>query len=98
MTMHNASKTHSYELCENAIKLNSIWYEAVIELSSIYKVTYKQTLSDKIFKANTHALILYIKDNGYYKIKLKYIKEDINELVNDIMEKALLARAKNKST
>ena len=92
--MKAAQKNHGYTLYKNAIKVNSLWYDTVVDLSTIYKVAPKKTLFDKMLKRGTNSLVIYFKDGGYFKIKLFHINEDVNKLIDEIMALSLEAKSK----
>ena len=90
-----AKKNHGYTLYSNALAVNSLWYDTTVDISKVYKVVPKKTLLDKMTK-RTNSLEIYFKDGGYYKIKLYHISEDIGELISEIMQRSLEARAENQ--
>ena len=91
VTFFKAQK-NSFEISSNAISIKTAWFDGVIKLNCIYKITPKQTLFDKMMKRNNYTLTIYFNDNGYFKIKIYNIKENVNELINLIMHLSIKTR------
>ena len=75
---------HQCIIYENAIRINSIWFEINVELSRIYEINTKESILDKIFKINTKSLEFKIYGSRRKKFTLHFIEEDIFKLKQEL--------------
>ena len=85
LTIIRAKYRYKYEIYTDKIKIYSLWVDREIPIENIFMTTQKESIWDKIFKTNTHSLVLYVKDMKKDKIVLPFIKEDISKLNDEIL-------------
>lgn len=82
-------KMKSYHKCaiyQNALVVNSIWMNIVIDLKNIYDIKIKKSLLDNLFITNTYSMEFYITNQKRRKFTLFFVEEDAQALKNEILE------------
>lgn len=77
---------HKCALYENAIVVNSIWFNIVVDLKNIYDIKIKESILDKAFKINTLSMELYLINSKRKKFTIHFIEEDTEKLKAEIFE------------
>lgn len=75
---------HKCELYENAISINSIWFNLNVELKDICEMQVKESRLDKIFKLGTKSLEVKILNRKRKKFIIHFIEEDAVKLKQEI--------------
>ena len=95
LSFRTYQKTKVFHRCTihtNAIVINSIWFNRVIELKNIYELNVKTSFLDKIFKLNTNSLEVKIMNNKRKKFTIHFIEENAvkvkQKIINLIDENA----------
>ena len=87
---------HKCELYDNAIVMNSIWFNLKVDFKDIYEMNVKESVLDKIFKINTKSLEVKIKNLRRHKFTIHFIEENVVQLKQEIT--ILIDRYENKKT
>lgn len=83
--MYIDTKTfHKCELYDNAIVVNSIWFNMKVEFKDIYEMNVKESVLDKIFKINTKSLEVKIMNRRRHKFTIHFIEENAVQLKQEI--------------
>lgn len=80
----NTKVFHKCELYDNAIVMNSIWFNLKVELKDIYEMEVKESRLDKIFKLNTKSLQVKILGHKRKNFIIHFIEEDAIKLKQEI--------------
>ena len=75
---------HKCEIYDNAIAVNSIWFNMNIELKDIYEMRVKESVLDKMFKLNTKSLEMKILCHRRKKFTIHFIEENAVKLKQEI--------------
>ena len=75
---------HKCELYDNAIVINSIWFNIKVEFKDIYEMNVKESVPDKIFKLNTKSLEVKILGHRRKKFTIHFIEENAVKLKQEI--------------
>ena len=76
---------HKCAIYNNAIVVNSIWFNIVVDFKNIYDIKIKESNLDKMFNTNTHSMTLYLINGKRKKFTIHFIEEDVEELKNEIL-------------
>ncbi len=76
---------HRCTLHKNAIVINSIWFNRIVELKNIYELNVKKSFLDKMFKLNTNSLEVKIMNNRRKKFTIHFIEENPVKLKQKII-------------
>lgn len=79
-TFLKAKNIKKYELYENVLVVNSLWKNALIDLSKVIKIQSKNYKHSSDFKTVTFTLQSVYPQ----KISLHFVKEDVENLINEI--------------
>lgn len=79
-TFLKAKNIKKYELYENVLVVNSLWKNALIDLSKVIKIQSKNYKHSSDFKTVTFTLQSVYPQ----KISLHFVKEDVEKLINEI--------------
>jgi len=85
-TFQQTKVFHRCALYKNAIVINSIWFNRVVELKNIYELRVKISILDKIFKLNTNSLEVKIMNNKRKKFTIHFIEENAVRLKQKIID------------
>ena len=98
LTYVESKKDTKYEIYSNKIVCESMVYTGEIDLSKVYIVKTKKTLTEKIFKKPASRVLIYSKAEDIFKnvYSLNFIKEDAEKLSDEIMRLAIKAREKTE--
>ncbi len=80
----NTKTFHKCELYDNAIAMNSIWFNFKVEFKDIYEMNVKESVLDKIFKINTKSLEVKIMNRRRHKFTIHFIEENAVQLKQEI--------------
>lgn len=83
---HSTKVFHKCTLYTNAIVMNSIWFNCVVELKNIYELRVKISILDKMFKLNTKSLEVKIMNNRRKKFTIHFIEENAIKLKQKIID------------
>jgi hypothetical protein len=72
------------ELYDNALVMNSIWFNFKVEFKYIYEMRVKVSALDKFFKLNTKSLEIKILGHKRKKFTLHFIEENAVNLKHEI--------------
>lgn len=75
---------HKCELYDNALVINSIWFNFKVELKNIYEMRVKVSVLDKFFKLNTKSLEVKILGSRRKKFTIHFIEENAVNLKQEI--------------
>ena len=75
---------HKCEIYENAISMNSIWFNLNVELKDICEMKVRESRLDKIFKLGTKSLDVKILGHKRKKFVIHFIEEDAVKLKQEI--------------
>lgn len=82
----DAKTFHNCELYDNAVVINSIWFNIKVELKDIYEMRVKTSVLDKIFKINTKSLEVKILNRRRKKFTIHFIEENAVKLKQEIIQ------------
>lgn len=88
LSFRTYQKTKVFHRCvlhRNAIVINSIWFNRIVELKNIYELRVKKSVLDKIFKLNTYSLEVKIMNNRRKKFTIHFIEENAVKLKQKII-------------
>lgn len=77
---------HRCKLYDNAIVINSIWFNLIVGLNEICELNVKETFLDKIFKLNTKSLEVKIIGRRRRKFTIHFIEESVVKLKAEILK------------
>ena len=77
---------HKCELYNNALVINSIWFNIVVDLKDICEIKVKESMLDKMFNIDTKSLEIRIVANRRKKFTLHFIEEDAEKLKWEILK------------
>ena len=77
---------HKCELYENALVINSIWFNIEVDLKDICEIKVKESFVDKLFKINTKSLEIKIIAHKRKKFTIHFIEEDCEKLKWEILK------------
>ncbi len=105
-TYRDIKNFHKCELYDNAIVINSIWFNLKVALKDIYEMNVKVSKLDKIFNLNTKSLEIKILGHKRKKFTIHFIeenavklKQEITMLIDRNQEENLVAESElNKKT
>ena len=83
-TFREQKRFHKCELFDNAISLNSIWFNLNIGYNEIYEMNVKVSTLDKIFHLNTKSLEVKIMGRRRKKFTIHFIEENAVKLKQEI--------------
>lgn len=75
---------HKCELYDNAIVINSIWFNIKVDLKTIYEMNVKESILDKMFKLNTKSLEVKMLGQRRKKFTIHFIEENAVKLKQKI--------------
>ena len=75
---------HKCDLFDNAISVNSIWFNIKIGYHEIYEMKVKVSVLDKLFKINTKSLEIRILGRKRSKFTIHFIEENAVKLKQEI--------------
>lgn len=79
---------HKCEIYDNALSVNSIWFNINIDVKDICEIKVKTSVLDKMFKLNTTSLEVKIINNRRKKFTIHFIEEDVEKLKWEILKLA----------
>lgn len=85
-TYRDIKEFHKCELYDNALVINSIWFNLIIDLKDVYELKVKTSKLDKIFKLNTQSLEVKLMNNRRKKFTIHFIEENAVKLKQKIIE------------
>ncbi len=85
-TYRNIKTFHTCTLYENALVINSIWFEITVDLKKIYELKVKRSFLDKIFRLDTHSLEVKMMNNRRKKFTIHFIEENAVKLKQKIIQ------------
>ena len=77
---------HKCELYDNAIVMNSIWFNLVVGLNEICELNIKESFLDKVFKINTKSLEVKLIGRKRKKFTIHFIEESVVKLKTEILK------------
>ena len=77
---------HKCELYDNALVVNSIWFNIKLDLKEICEIKVKESVLDKMFKIGTKSLEVKIINNKRKKFTIHFIEEDVEKLKWEILK------------
>lgn len=83
-TYRRQKRFHRCELFDNAISINSIWFNIKIGYHEIYEMRVKVSVLDKLFKINTKSLEIKILGRMRKKLTIHFIEENAVKLKQEI--------------
>ena len=98
LTYVESKKDTKYEIYPNKIVCESMVYTGEIDLSKVYIVKPRKTLTEKIFKKPASRVLIYSKAGDMFKTvySLNFVKEDTEKLSDEIMRLAIKVREKTE--
>ena len=87
-TYRDMKHFHKCELYDNALVVNSIWFNLKVDLKNICEIKVKESTLDKIFKLNTKSLEIHIISSRRKKFTIHFIEEDAENLKWEILKTA----------
>ena len=75
---------HKCELFDNAISINSIWFNLNIGYNEIYEMNVKESVLDRIFHLNTKSLEVKIMGRKRKKFTIHFVEENAIKLKQEI--------------
>lgn len=84
----NVKSFHKCELYDNALAINSIWFNINVDLKNICEIKVKVSFLDKLFKLNTKSLEIKIVACKRKHFTLHFIEEDAEKLKWEILKTA----------
>lgn len=98
-TYRDIKTFHKCELFDNAMAINSIWFNIKVAFKDICEIRVKESILDKIFKIDTKSLEIKIVGSRRKKFTIHFIEEDAEKLKWEILkyteEKPDIVIAKN---
>ncbi|MBQ9795598.1 MAG: hypothetical protein IJW36_01370 [Clostridia bacterium] len=85
-TYRNIKNFHKCELYDNALVINSIWFNLQVDLKNICEIKVKVSVLDKIFKLNTKSLEIHMVASRRKKFTIHFIEEDAEKLKWEILK------------
>ncbi|MBQ8615289.1 MAG: hypothetical protein IJ415_01820 [Clostridia bacterium] len=82
----NVKSFHKCELYDNALAINSIWFNINVDLKNICEIKVKESVLDKIFKINTKSLEIHMVASKRKKFTIHFIEEDAEKLKWEILK------------
>lgn len=79
---------HRCMLYDNALVVNSIWFNLKVDLKNICEIKVKASVLDKMFKLNTKSLEIHIIASRRKKFTIHFIEEDAEKLKWEILKLA----------
>lgn len=77
---------HKCELYDNALVVNSIWFNTIVDLKDVCEIKVKESFLDKLFKINTKSLQIKLVANRRKKFTIHFIEEDAEKLKWEILK------------
>lgn len=77
---------HKCELYDNALSINSIWFNINVDLKNICEIKVKESFLDKMFKINTKSLEIHMVAMRRKKFTIHFIEEDAEKLKWEILK------------
>lgn len=87
-TYRDIKSFHKCELYDNALVINSIWFNLKVDLKDICEIKVKTSILDKIFKIDTKSLEIHIIAHKRKRFTLHFIEEDAEKLKWEILKTA----------
>ncbi len=87
-TYRDVKSFHKCELYDNALVINSIWFNLKVDLKDICEIKVKESVLDRLFKINTKSLEVHIIANKRKKFTIHFIEEDAEKLKWEILKTA----------
>lgn len=75
---------HKCDIHENALVINSIWFNIVVDVSKIMEITPKKSILDNMFKLNTYSMEVKMINSKRKKFTIHFIEEDVNQLKTEL--------------
>ena len=85
-TYCNIKTFHKCELYDNALSINSIWFNINVDLKNICEIKVKVIRLDKMFKLDTKSLEIHIIGSRRKKFTIHFIEEDAEKLKWEILK------------
>ena len=85
-TYRDTKVFHKCELYDNALKINSIWFNINVDLKNICEIKVKVSALDKLFKLNTKSLEIHMVAMRRQKFTIHFIEEDAEKLKWEILK------------
>lgn len=79
---------HKCTIYDNALVVNSIWFNLKVDLKNICEIKAKESVLDRLFKINTKSLEVHIVASKRKKFTLHFIEEDVEKLKWEILKLA----------
>lgn len=95
ITIKNSPKMIKYTLYENALHVETISINHLIDLATIISVRAKSSLFDKMLKQANHTIVIHTNFKKINKIELYLINENVNELCKTILNQVEKAKEIN---
>ena len=83
-TYRDIKSFHKCELYDNAISINSIWFNFKVAFKDICEINVKESVLDKILKLKTKSLEVKIMDNKRTKFTIHFVEENALKLKHEI--------------
>ena len=77
---------HRCELYDNALVINSIWFNIKVDLKNICEIKVKESVLDKMFKIGTKSLEIHMVAMRRKKFTIHFIEEDAEKLKWEILK------------
>ena len=87
-TYRDVKSFHKCELYDNALVINSIWFNLKVDLKNICEIKVKESVLDKMFKINTKSLEVRMIASRRKKFTIHFIEEDAEKLKWEILKTA----------
>ena len=85
-TYRDIKTFHKCELYDNALVINSIWFNIKVDLKNICEIKVKESVLDKLFKINTKSLEIHMVAMRRKKFTIHFIEEDAEKLKWEILK------------
>ncbi len=85
-TYRNIKTFHACTLYDNALVINSIWFEIVVDLKNIYELQVNRSVLDRIFRLETHSLEVKMLNSRRKKFTIHFIEENAVRLKQKIIQ------------
>ena len=89
-TILTTKKYFYYELKEDVIKVQTEFCSFEVAYKDIYKITPGSSMMDKIRRKKDQTITIYTNLKYYNKFSLYFVKENILDLTNEILERKKL--------
>ena len=83
-TYRDQKRFHKCEIFDNALVINSIWFNLVVGFNEIYEMNVKVSKLDKIFHLNTKSLEVKIMGRKRKHFTIHFIEENAVKLKQEI--------------